>query len=69
MRHSRRHRQTNRALPALIHEGRSRADLYHRLDMLQIQVPPLQDHIEHVGDIVGRLLPSLTEGRKAKERT
>jgi DNA-binding NtrC family response regulator len=60
---------TNRALPSLIRGGKFRADLYHRLDMLQIQVPPLREHIEDVEDIVGRLLPSLSEGRETKDLT
>ena len=33
------------------------------------QVPPLREHIEDVEDIVGRLLPGLSEGRETKGLT
>ena len=58
---------TNRDLPALIRKGGFRADLYHRLDTLLIQVPPLREHIEDVDAIARQLLPTLLpEGRKLK---
>ena len=34
---------TNRNLEALVAEGRFRADLYHRLNVLSVRVPPLRD--------------------------
>lgn len=43
---------TNRDMPRLIREGRFRADLYHRLSVLRIEVPPLRDHIEDAALIV-----------------
>jgi len=58
---------TNRQLPALVREGRFRADLYHRLDILQIRVPSLRQHIEDVGQIAQSLLPSLTPGEGKKK--
>lgn len=55
---------TNRRLPAMIREGAFRADLYHRLCILQVRVPPLREHAEDVGTIVRELLPSLaSDGR------
>lgn len=39
---------TNRDLEADVREGRFREDLYYRLRVLQIDMPPLRDHIEDV---------------------
>ena len=40
---------TNRELPALVREGRFRADLYFRLRGLEVHVPPLRDRIPDIG--------------------
>lgn len=39
---------TNQDLPRLIREGRFRADLYHRLSQVKLQVPPLRERPEDV---------------------
>lgn len=39
---------TNQDLPKLIREGRFRADLYHRLSQVRLQVPPLRERPEDV---------------------
>ncbi len=54
---------TNRSLPEMIRRGEFRADLYHRLCILQVRVPPLREHLEDVGTIVHELLPSLAPDR------
>ena len=43
---------TNRNLPQLVAEGKFRADLFQRLCVLQIEVPPLRAHKEDIPDIV-----------------
>jgi len=55
---------TSRSLPALIREGIFRADLYHRLDTLQIGVPPLREHLEDIRQIVPVVLESLFEDER-----
>ena len=42
---------TNRNLPAFVREGRFRADLFQRLNVVQLRVPSLREHIEDVRDI------------------
>ncbi len=39
---------THRDLRALVKEGRFREDLYFRLDVLSVHVPPLRDHPEDI---------------------
>jgi DNA-binding NtrC family response regulator len=48
---------TNRDLKALVTDGKFREDLYHRLDLYRIQIPPLRER----GEDVGRLAESLLE--------
>ena len=39
---------TNRNLPAMVRDGKFRADLYHRLCVVQLRVPPLREHKEDI---------------------
>lgn len=50
---------TNRDLPRLIAEGRFRADLYHRLSELTINVPSLNERREDIPDLAVHFLGQL----------
>ena len=39
---------TNRDLPTLVDDGRFREDLYYRIHVLSIQMPPLRDRVEDI---------------------
>jgi two-component system response regulator HydG len=39
---------TNQALPARVREGKFREDLYYRLNVIQVVLPPLRDRIEDI---------------------
>ncbi len=54
---------TKRNLLEKIAEGTFRQDLYYRLDVLRIQIPPLRERLEDLPALVGHLL-----GRIAKDR-
>lgn len=43
---------TNRNLVEMVKEGKFRADLYHRLNAIQIRIPPLREHKEDIASIV-----------------
>ena len=42
---------TNRNLPARVHEGRFRADLFQRLNVVQLRIPALREHKDDIRDI------------------
>lgn len=44
---------TNRNLPMMVRNGEFREDLFHRLNVLTLQVPALKDHKEDIKDIAG----------------
>ncbi len=50
---------TNRDLELLVREGRFREDLYYRLNVARIDVPPLRERPEDVPLLVGRLIEKL----------
>jgi transcriptional regulator with PAS, ATPase and Fis domain len=39
---------TNRDLPKMVHDGKFRLDLYERLNIVQLRIPPLRDHKEDI---------------------
>lgn len=42
---------TNRDLAAMVRDGKFREDLFHRLNVIQIRIPPLREHKEDVEKI------------------
>jgi two-component system response regulator HydG len=47
---------THRDIPALVKEGRFREDLYYRLNVLPVVVPPLRDHREDIAALAAHFL-------------
>lgn len=51
---------TNRNVEHLVHEGQFREDLFYRLNVIQIKVPPLREHQEDIPKLVGFFLKKFT---------
>jgi two-component system, NtrC family, response regulator HydG len=59
---------THRPLEAMVESGNFRADLYHRLNVLQIAVPPLRERTEDIPLLANRFLQEANrqQGRHAR---
>ena len=47
---------TNADLPALVEEGRFRDDLYHRMNVVGVQMPPLRDRDEDITELAAHFM-------------
>ncbi len=53
---------TSRNLEAMIADGQFRSDLYYRLNVLEIPIPPLRDRLADLGVLCEALLGEICEG-------
>ncbi len=60
---------TNRSLGELVDEGRFREDLYYRLDVVRIDVPPLRDRREDIDPLLDHFLPEVALRTGYESRT
>ncbi len=59
---------TNRNLEAMVREGSFREDLYYRLAVLPVHLPPLRDRKEDIPSLVKRFLGDLQREEKGRVR-
>ena len=57
---------TNKDLKKAIDEGRFREDLYFRLNVIPIEVPPLRDRIDDIPGLVDTFLSKISEDSKTR---
>jgi transcriptional regulator with GAF, ATPase, and Fis domain len=50
---------TSRDLPAMVADGRFRADLYYRLNVLPIRLPPLRDRLDDLEALAEALMEDI----------
>jgi two-component system response regulator HydG len=62
---------TNKDLPTLIRDGRFREDLFFRLRVVTIELPPLRDRLEDMPLLISHFLKELSEqhGRNVRDVT
>ena len=53
---------TNRHLPEMIAQGLFREDLFYRLNVIQVTVPPLRERAEDIPLLVNRFLEQFRNG-------
>lgn len=57
---------THRDLPAMVRAGQFREDLYYRINVITVQVPPLRDRREDILWLADRMLDELRPGRRQR---
>ena len=50
---------TNRQLSRMVQEHSFREDLFYRLNVIRLQIPPLRERREEIGELVQHLLPGI----------
>jgi transcriptional regulator with GAF, ATPase, and Fis domain len=60
---------TNKNLKEAIDKGEFREDLFHRLSVIRINVPPLKDRKEDIPELVERFLSDIAEEHGAKKKS
>jgi len=58
---------TNRNLGALVEEGKFRADLYYRLNVIPFSIPPLREHREDIPELVEHFIRKYSPAPGARE--
>ncbi|WP_258359896.1 sigma-54 interaction domain-containing protein [Moorella sulfitireducens] len=55
---------TNRNLKEMVEQNRFRGDLYYRLNVFRLEIPPLRERLEDIPAIVKALIPKLNTCRR-----
>ena len=58
---------TNQSLEDMVHQGRFRGDLFHRLSQVCLQIPPLRERIDDIGPLAEFFLRQLDPRLELRE--
>ena len=58
---------TNRNLQQMVKDGKFREDLYHRINIFEIRIPPLRDRLEDLPLLVRYFVEQILGGSRAKD--
>ena len=58
---------TNRNLQQMVQDGKFREDLYHRINIFEIRIPPLRDRLEDLPLLVRYFVEQILGGSRAKD--
>lgn len=58
---------TNRNLQQMVNDGKFREDLYHRINIFEIRIPPLRDRLEDLPLLVRYFVEQILGGSRAKD--
>lgn len=59
---------TNRDLKKMIHDGKFREDLYYRLNVVPIYIPPLRERKEDIAALIHNILDKFNKQKKISKR-
>ncbi|HVU19009.1 MAG TPA: sigma-54 dependent transcriptional regulator [Candidatus Didemnitutus sp.] len=59
---------TNKDLEALVREKQFREDLYYRLNVVRVKLPPLRERVEDIPQIIDFFVQNLAKAKKVKAR-
>ena len=59
---------THKNLAALVADGRFREDLFYRVNVIEIRVPPLRERLEDIDELVAVDHRAASAGRSATAR-
>ena len=57
---------THRDLRRMVNDGQFREDLYFRIAVLPVRVPPLRDRVEDLPSLIARFAPTMADAQRAE---
>lgn len=59
---------TNKDLKKMVEEGKFRADLFYRLNVISVNVPPLRDRVDDIPHLIAHFLRKMAQGKQIPQK-